>query len=405
MKIIKKTGILILLSLSCAIFLTACGTSIVSEKEITESIVVEDYILSNYDLEVTDFEITKRQTNQDDKEDFIWCSLVAENDYFTYEYEYELEYVLYNDGWILENSNTNYNLKSYTLKQDVTMVDEDTIINDIKNEDDFFDIYGLEVTSVEIYDADLSAEMDWSSESAGCWEEISYWDGIYKCYTIDVEAENDDFIYYNSYTITYIYDYDRWEFYLIDGVSSSDYKVLILDEINQSESDDIALMLSYDNIEFISRAENDKYVTFQYMATKTEYYLTSEYTVNISYYYNLDDGFSQKTSETLIDEYPDVIGEWLYQDDDRNFYINIVDIDIDERWVELEFSIEGLENHKYTNIYSDGALTKELGQYLGADTKWSALYVEDSWSAYIWIYLGNEGAGFTIEGYLLTKIS
>ena len=73
-----------------------------SEADIRVDIQKEDRCFSDYSLKIKSSTITKRQTNQDDKTDYVWVELTAENDAFTYQAEYELMYVLYNDGWLLE---------------------------------------------------------------------------------------------------------------------------------------------------------------------------------------------------------------------------------------------------------------------------------------------------------------
>ena len=50
-----------------------------------------------------DVEIVKRQTNKENKEDFVFCNLVMENDYFRTCVQAELTYNYYDQGgWILD---------------------------------------------------------------------------------------------------------------------------------------------------------------------------------------------------------------------------------------------------------------------------------------------------------------
>lgn len=48
-------------------------------------------------------EITKRQTNTDNKTDYVWIQVNASNSSFSYTADYKLTYVLYNDGWQLDD--------------------------------------------------------------------------------------------------------------------------------------------------------------------------------------------------------------------------------------------------------------------------------------------------------------
>lgn len=102
-KVFEATCLLFVLSL----FLSACGgPSEASEDEILSDIQENDEYFSTYGLIMDSFEITKRQTNEADKTDYVWANIEASNDDFTYTAEYTLTYVLYNDGWVLENCST-----------------------------------------------------------------------------------------------------------------------------------------------------------------------------------------------------------------------------------------------------------------------------------------------------------
>lgn len=121
-----KRKLLLLLSVTL-LLLSSCGSGsrVRTEKEILEDIAANDYYFE-YGLEVTSYKIEKRQTNEDDKTDYVWVTLTAESDYFTYEASYTLSYVLYNDGWLFENCNrTNY---SYSPLIDVDMSRVDALL-------------------------------------------------------------------------------------------------------------------------------------------------------------------------------------------------------------------------------------------------------------------------------------
>lgn len=93
----------VVMALTILFVLTSCGsTSEKNETEILADIQREDPFFLDYDLRVDSSAITKRQTNTDDKTDYVWLELTASNDAFTYYSEYALIYVLYNDGWMLE---------------------------------------------------------------------------------------------------------------------------------------------------------------------------------------------------------------------------------------------------------------------------------------------------------------
>lgn len=96
---------ILLVCLICG--LSACGgkTNEKTENQISKDIQTQDNYFSSCNLKVKSFSITKRQTNPKDKNDFVWCKVTASNSDFLYSAEYKVTYVLYNDGWILEEYN------------------------------------------------------------------------------------------------------------------------------------------------------------------------------------------------------------------------------------------------------------------------------------------------------------
>lgn len=77
-------------------------TNAKSEFDIQMDIVSREEMFVQYNLSVEAIDILKRQTNEAEKTDYVWVELVASNDEFTFSAEYFLIYVLYNEGWLLE---------------------------------------------------------------------------------------------------------------------------------------------------------------------------------------------------------------------------------------------------------------------------------------------------------------
>ena len=116
MKTKKVVTPMLLLMLSiCLIYgLTACGGTAKgkSEKQIEDDIaeaLLKDAALGEYHLEITSFSVSKRQTNTEDKTDFVWFEVDAignlgnNTDHkFSCSIECEAAYGLYNDGWRLD---------------------------------------------------------------------------------------------------------------------------------------------------------------------------------------------------------------------------------------------------------------------------------------------------------------
>ena len=95
--------LLLISILLITVAMTACGKSEKSNAEIEEDVVKNDYIISIYELKINNFEVEKRQTNQNDKTDYVWVSVTASNGLFEYSSSYEIQYTLYNAGWELED--------------------------------------------------------------------------------------------------------------------------------------------------------------------------------------------------------------------------------------------------------------------------------------------------------------
>lgn len=90
------------------LLLCSCSNKIntKSESEILEDILIQDCNLSDYKIKVSSSNITKRQTNEDNKTDYIWISIIGETEVLNYFADYELTYSLYNDGWLLDDFDT-----------------------------------------------------------------------------------------------------------------------------------------------------------------------------------------------------------------------------------------------------------------------------------------------------------
>lgn len=106
-KNVFRSMLSVALSICMVCVLSACGskTQEKSESQISEDVQAQDDYLNTYDLKLDSFSITKRQTNEEEKNDLVWCEISASNDIFSYSAEYKLTYVLYNDGWLLEECN------------------------------------------------------------------------------------------------------------------------------------------------------------------------------------------------------------------------------------------------------------------------------------------------------------
>ena len=96
--------ILVMCTLASSVLLFGCGSTKrgKTEKEIMKDVAETDSFFIEFNLSPKKISITKRQTNVEDKTDYIWATIEAENDEFVYHADFEMTYILYNEGWMLE---------------------------------------------------------------------------------------------------------------------------------------------------------------------------------------------------------------------------------------------------------------------------------------------------------------
>ena len=297
----KIMGIVTFVIVLSLLILSGCGkkNNGKSESEILSDIQTQDYMISDYNLNVDSSSITKRQTNPEQKTDYVWVSLTASNEEFSYSAEYYLEYILYNDGWHLEN----------------------------------------------------------------------------------IEETNISYLAKNP-----------------ESVTNQQAEAFISD-------------LGYDNWSFVSREEDTNQVTLTYSTSVSEYYRTNEYLIAIQYTFtpwNSWDNVSYDTTQTNVTW--DIIGEWRYRDDTRDFYIRITDYDLENNSIKLEYTLINVDTrsalHGIQNLSTNGIVERYFGQY-----DWNQRYVDDpDYFSFIWIYTeeasldpGGIGYGVSVNGYWLTK--
>lgn len=260
-----------------------------SEEDIVFNIHNSDDVFSSYNLTVDSYSITRRQTNEELKTDYVWLSIVASNDIFSYQADYTLTFVLYNDGWLLD----------------------------------------------------------------------------------ECESNNEKFIATHP------------------------------EKLTQNDADLAVSMMGFDKYTFAERIDAENKISFVYFTEKTEYYLKTLYTVTLVY--DFAPSLTKPWGEpkvSVVEERrlaDDLLGEWLYEDESCRFYINIIDIDVENISITLEYELENVEIEGYLSTYnttlkSDGIVTKtsgkKNGQYELSD--WGIDYISLK-DAPIFIWFGNEG--------------
>lgn len=129
MKNVGKSLVHILLSLVLIVFLCGCSPQAKSENEILQDIAKKDPTFAEYDLIVESHTISKRQTNKDQKTDYVWITVYATCPEFSYTADYTLEYVLYNDGWLLED----YYCADYDYTGNSSTIQQEDVYSDVVN--------------------------------------------------------------------------------------------------------------------------------------------------------------------------------------------------------------------------------------------------------------------------------
>lgn len=99
---------LTLILVSCLLAtLGGCGApSAPSEREVESALQNSSAFFDYFDstsYTVDEFAIIKRQTNEESGTDTVWVQVAARDEYKSAQLSYIMSYVLYNDGWKLEN--------------------------------------------------------------------------------------------------------------------------------------------------------------------------------------------------------------------------------------------------------------------------------------------------------------
>lgn len=103
-KFYKKLIILFAIILF-TLLLSRCSENPCSEYKIQEDLVKSNKFLEYFDEEfkVDEFTVVKRQTNPKDKSDIAWVNIIAEDSEKRGNLAFIVNYVLYNEGWLLED--------------------------------------------------------------------------------------------------------------------------------------------------------------------------------------------------------------------------------------------------------------------------------------------------------------
>ncbi|MBQ8655012.1 MAG: SH3 domain-containing protein [Clostridia bacterium] len=301
--------ILILFSL----LLSGCSPSAKSAESILADIRESDHYYNDYNLSLDKYSIIKRQTNIEDKSDYIWFSVKSSNSDFLYEASYFLRYTLYNDGWKLDICTINDS--SYTA-QNSSIITENTLHSSLQE---------------------------------------------------------------NGFSVNQI----------------------------------------------ISRNEYLNQVIYHCLISSESFYEIDHYEADIIFSFTPWNGWNKcEIDKDYLYTTHDLLGEWVYKDDSRYFYLNIIDIDqfnhyniSEERYITLEYCLLNIENvhtNRIVNYQSEGIVKKSFTYSLGFPNHHSA----DIDVSYLHAYIGSvgneiddffsfnhSGAGLYINEFFLTRMT
>lgn len=272
----------IVLALMLAVVLCGCGTKEKPEKEVIADLQASRWFISET-LEIKSYEITKRQTDVENKRDIVYVTVHTNEPEMTCDLSYVMEYVLYNDGWVLEAVRKDE--EGTWLLQGLTT---ERIAEDVVADDEFYE-------NLKIKSCVIEEEVD------------SYNDGQYsKRVCVEVLAGNGVFYSEASHVLTYQITGNSWEKTSImldtrDYWPSSGPITTSADALVKTlKTDDHIVKVKYDAYKYKETDNSNlrqRVATVYYTAEKKWDFCTETYLIAIPYSFSLKEGNATWTCE------------------------------------------------------------------------------------------------------------
>lgn len=256
---VKFTACSIILTVILLCVLCSCGTPGKSEKEIvtdlknsetlgkSETEIVADLKNSETFIsptaEIDNYEIEKRQTDENNRSDIIYITVHATDKQWNGTLSYIMEYELYNDGWILESVQRNYD-----GPWEISGLTDTQLIADVENSDYYFMEWDLTTESIEI------SNRGYNSNATTLYEAD---------YSIDLTAHDTLFDYYASYDVFYEIVDGVWKLQNVD-VLSRRYAPTFSPNISATDT-------IMGNLELGSGATATKYDSYEYLKSDADW--------------------------------------------------------------------------------------------------------------------------------------
>ena len=154
-----------------------------------------------------------------------------------------------------------------------------------------------------------------------------------------VDASNDLMQYHADCTLVYTLYNNGWE---LDSITWNNQTFtgnpdsVTEDDADNALWDTFAGDLGWS--EFLGRENSVNKVCFRYNAGSEAYYLNREYTVTVEFTFDPYDLWSASSvTKTLTSETYDLVGEWRYESDSRQYYVNVLDFNTKTKIITYEY--------------------------------------------------------------------
>lgn len=341
-------GLLLLITL---ISLCGCSPSAKSEKEIIADLRQSPAFISET-VKIEKCEIVKRQTNKDSKSDLVYLTVYVNEDDLTCELSYVMEYILYDEGWILESA-----VRDYDGVWNLGGLSNDRILEDIQKNDPFFNqCTGLTITEHKIEGPSASD------------------DYFEQCVRVSISAENDQIMYQPSYLMYYTIKGSSWENEIFSIESDYLKPMNIPDEkCIEAIGESLTCLKEYDSYEcFVVPSDLENCTATIYYRAYKKYELGTE-----NYYVLVPLTFYRSLDEELP--------AWHYDENKVKIDFNNVDWNIEGVWTsEGSYRDDGFSRWVNWNVWlsiSDISYTESKEEFL-AKVSCDATYSEDNDESY-----------------------
>lgn len=357
----KKFLFIMLFFAVISVLLTACNSDPVADKKKIQT-DLESYSISKIlsaNERITDFEIEKRQTEKDKKTDVVWCNVKTEDESCAYEKKLVFTYGLYDEGgWKLDN--VWVNSKSEWIITPLTGVSDEIIaasLNGISvtTENDIWNVTqdNVKIVSIDKHETDLEAKTD----------------------TVTATVKVDDVVEEASGQLVISYTFnDQW---VLDSISGNDgftaakkpgLELTVSDEtlinaiseqtfefgVNNTQTITIKKDAVTDfTIESQGTSEKGRMQEYSSKCTLKTLYAEFDLDINISYYYDSNDGWvinpiSVESECSSVN----IAGKWTGQTFSRDSCeLNITEMNTEGN-IKATYALSGSNNYRYSYYLS-----------------------------------------------------